>query len=227
LSLASASSLACWSAIWEAIAAGLSEARCASSSACWAGEPGPPTDDHNRDQFIDWALGRFALAGLDVPVVSSVEFNPLDPRCNDVAGFAAWSGESTDILICDNADLIDWAEPATPDCAGEDCVQEWPRSRGALVLHEYGHAWLNTHLDQTRQTEYMTHVGVTTWNDSAVPWAQRGVEWAAETIAWGLGDRNLIHGRLGPLGPLGDPPCQTVADGFTILTAAEPLNTCE
>jgi hypothetical protein len=95
------------------------------------------------------------------------------------------------------------------------------------VLHEYGHAWLNTHLDQTRQTEFMTHVGVTTWNDSAVPWAQRGVEWAAETIAWGLGDQNLIHGRPGPLGPLGDPPCQTLFDGFTILAAAEPLNSCE
>lgn len=187
----------------------------------------PPADDHNRDQFVDWALGRFTLAGLDAPVVSSVQFNPLHPRCSDVAGFAAWSGDSADIIICTSADLIDWVDPASCDSAGAECVQAWPSSRAALVLHEFGHAWLNTHLEQTRRNEFMTHVGVTTWRDSAEPWAQRGVERAAETIAWGLGDQGQVRSRFGPLGPFGDPPCQTLADGFTILTAAAPLHTCD
>lgn len=166
----------------------------------------PPADDTVR-----WAFGQYAAAGLLAPAVSTVTFDPLDERCQESPGHAEWSGGTTEVLIC-----YDSSQTGGPGADGEADLPD----RAQLLLHEIGHAWLVNYTDDDTREAFLAHVGVDNWNDKGRPWRERGVEWAAESLAWGL--RGIATSSV----PLGSPDCAILAEGYRILTAAEPLTTC-
>ncbi len=166
------------------------------------------------DEAVRAALARFDRAGLAAPRVASIAFDPYDPRCDDFQGYADWSESATAILVCVDSDGTAWRNLSQDaDVAGRFTASD-------LLLHELGHAWLAAHLTQPARATFIDHAGVNTWNDKAEPPAQRGVEWAAETLSWGLG------GAMQTEFAFTSPPCDTLADGFRILTGTEPLTTC-
>lgn len=86
-----------------------------------------------------------------------------------------------------------------------------------IVLHELAHVWAEAHLTDDARSAFIEMRGAATWNDLAFPWKDRGTEQAAEIIAWGLGDGSMspmVHGDLDP---------SSLAEGFRMLTGAEPL----
>lgn len=171
------------------------------------------------EAFVRWGLGRFAGAGLAPPRVWSITFDPFAPPCSDYSGYTDSSDGFTRIVIC--ADAGDTAPRGPED--GDGCTEascpNFSWSRRELLVHELGHAWLITHLDRQARDDFTNYVGAS-WDDEAVPAAQRGVELAASTIAWGL--TGLSAERAG----LGARTCEAAADGFRLLTGVEPLNGC-
>lgn len=172
------------------------------------------------EEFVRWGLGRFAEAGLASPRVRTIAFDPFSPLCADYNGYTDASDGVTTIVIC--ADAGDTA-PRGPEegdaCAEASCPNiSW--SRRELLVHELGHAWLITHLDERTRDRFTAYVGAS-WDDPAVRAAQRGVELAASTLAWGLAGSSTERAGLGPR------PCEVVAGGFRLLTGAEPLTACE
>lgn len=169
------------------------------------------------DALVRWAFGRFSLAGLAPPVVSSIAFDPFHPRCDSMPGYADWSEGTTAILVC-----LDSAGIGAPSGSGAEVGDfvDLPR-QGHLVLHELGHAWLLDNLDAEQQRQLMQQVAAESWNSSDDRWRERGVEWAAESLAWGL------RGQAGSSVPLGSPACAALAEGFRIVTGTEPLTPCD
>lgn len=186
------------------------------------GTPGGAIEIRNgSDKLTDLvraALTSFSEAGLAEPAVTSISFDPYDPRCDAAKGYAHWSSGGTDILVCVDSDGTAWRNLDARPCTGSNCGTTFGSSD--LLLHEFGHAWLATHLTGTAQDTFVRHIGVDTWNDPSHPWQQRGVEWAADTLSWGLG------GTLQPEFAVTDPGCDRLADGFRILTGHDPLTTC-
>ena len=176
---------------------------------------------NGSDELMDLvraALTSFREAGLGEPAVTSISFDPYDPRCDAAKGYAHSSSGGTDILVCVDSDGTAWRNLDARPCTGPDCGTTFGSSD--LLLHELGHAWLATHLTGTARDAFMGHIGVDTWNDPSEPWQQRGVEWAADTLSWGLG------GNLQPEFAVTDPGCDRLAEGFGILTGRAPLTTC-
>jgi hypothetical protein len=160
------------------------------------------------DALLQWAVSRFQLAQLPIPAVSSITFDPFHERCGAMPGYADWSEGTTAVLICrDSSAVQPSSDGGTPPL-------------GHLVLHEVGHAWIRQHTDEATRQAFMERVGTDNWNDTGELWRERGVEWAAETLSWGLKG----SGRTSV--PLASPPCDLLADGFRILTGAEPLTQC-
>lgn len=160
------------------------------------------------DALVRWAFGQFSRAGLPAPAISSISFDPFDQRCATRPGYADWSDGTTEILMCFDPSAL---RPAQPDTVPP---------KGHIVLHELGHAWVVDHPDGPTRQAFMELVGAATWNDKEEPWRERGAEWAAETLSWGL------KGSGGTSVPLGMPACALLAEGFGILTGADPLTSC-
>lgn len=163
--------------------------------------------------FFRWGVARFDEAGLASPRVESVTFAPV-PVCERLAGLVVESDHGDpDLVMCTHDDEA--CEPSADDCATIG------RQTRLALLHELAHVWLIDHVDVDTQERFMALVGTQVWRGSeGAPWHERGVEQAAETLAWGLLDEPTTLGRIG------DPSCAVVAEGFAVLTGAEPLNRC-
>lgn len=164
------------------------------------------------EQLVSWGVQRFSVAQLEAPLVASLTFAPV-PACENRDGVVFDNGIGhPDLVICKSE--ADVCTPSPDNCAGFD-------SQGRLsVLHELAHVWLLANEDEPRQQTFVRRVDAASWDDRTSRWFERGVEQAAEVIAWGLMDEPAVLGRIG------DPPCETLTDGFTILTGTAPLNTC-
>jgi hypothetical protein len=171
------------------------------------------------DEMVRWVFQRYVRAGLAPPEVASIAFDPYDDRCAGPRAYADWTTGTTEILVCaDSASVRAAIEDHPAASTGRAPVSP---SLAQLLLHEVSHAWLVTHADNATTQAFMREVGVDAWNDPSDDWGRRGVEWAAETLVWGLLGRD--NTRRG----LGSPSCAVLADGFRLLTQAEPLTPCE
>lgn len=161
------------------------------------------------EQGIVWAMDRFERLGLPAPPVSSVAFDPYAPTCDRSLALSTFTGATTDVLICGDAESL---------CDEDGCLAD--RSSRRILLHELAHGWLSAYVDAARQDSCVALMDLPTWDDTSWPWARRGIEWAAETLAWGLHDD--------PVGMFvfGDPSCPTLTDGFGLLTGREPPHIC-
>ena len=151
-------------------------------------------------EMVDWALGRFEGAGLQLPSLK-ISFHDDRERCRDFIGlYRAASGA---VLMCNRG-----GEKTAP---------------AHTLLHELGHAWADNYVDDPGRAVFMDLRGVEHWT-SADPhsldpaWWQRGYEHAAEIMAWGLAEgpfkSRWLHTDL----------CTELADAFRLLTGADPLN---
>lgn len=166
------------------------------------------------DALVRATLDRFSEAGLAAPRVFSIAFDPYDPSCESFQGYAEWRADATAIVVCVDSDGTAWRN-LTPDA---DTGNRF--SAIDLLLHELGHAWLSAHLSADARAAFIDHVDLATWNDKAALPSARAVEWAAETLSWGLG------GDLQTRFAFTSPSCTSLAEGFTLLTARDPLTSC-
>jgi hypothetical protein len=159
---------------------------------------------------LRWAVGRFTLAGLPVPSLRTVVFDPYDPRCVRDDGRTTVTAQGTTVLVC--------SEQGAP-CRAQGC--DPMAERRMLLLHELGHAWLGDHLDAATRDRFQSLVGTPRWSEQDADSRRLGVEWAAETLAWGLdGDPNV------PL-RVGAADCATLRAGFVLLTGTSSNTRCQ
>ena len=150
--------------------------------------------DREHVRLVRWAATRFETRGLGVPAVD-VHFHPDTSGCYGHLG--AELGGRVDVCV----------------------VSVFELGRETL-LHEMGHAWIDENVTDSVRDRFLEMRGLRAWNESTVPWDDRGFEHGAEIIAWGLGNRYMA-----PSIPDRDPA--RLAAGFELLTATpvpNPMN---
>lgn len=83
-----------------------------------------------------------------------------------------------------------------------------------------GHVWIGENVTDSVRERFLEMRGLRAWNETTVPWDDRGFEHGAEIIAWSLGNRSMA-----PSIPDRDPV--RLAAGFELLTATpvpNPMN---
>jgi hypothetical protein len=147
--------------------------------------------------LLDWALGRFHIAGLAAPT-SSVDFATDTSACDGYRGL--FDSRSNHITIC------------VDDDAALD-------ARRSVIVHELAHAWSVEHLSSAERSAFVDRRAASSWNDHDDDWASRGIEHAAEIITWGLTDVTVsLHGITGTKDPT------TLHATFVWLTGVDPNN---
>lgn len=163
-------------------------------------------------RLVERGLDAFSRAGLQLPQVDRVRFDP-SPDCAGVVGLTSDLADgSRDVLLC-----VDATTACLPD---RDRCETYASGVELALAHELGHVWLLDHADREDREAFLALTGLDTWDDAAVPWHERGVEHAAETLAWGL-----VEGEL-ELGRIGFPSCRLLATSFELLTGTEPIQDC-
>lgn len=112
------------------------------------------------EQRLDWALGRFTHAGLELPPLD-VTFHDGAASCDGHRGLYRLVDGIADIEICTTTDHV--------------------------ILHEIAHAWVETNLNADHRSIWMDYWGLDTWNRQDIDWSLRGNEKAADAIAYALG----------------------------------------
>jgi hypothetical protein len=156
--------------------------------------------------FVRWGLERFEAANLPLPRIRSVTFLVKESSCREYMGLYDPKSGAAAVILCRTADQT---------CADAACTT-WQLAAQHTLLHEYAHAWMNEHLDETTRDEFLRFAGLARWNDPGDEWGERGMERAADAIAYGL---------------LGVPEyratrCQQSLEGFRLLTERDPLTSC-
>ena len=114
-------------------------------------------------ELLEWAVGRFFEAGLDLP--------PITVR---------FLGE--DLALCDGAQAR--AHVAEGEVVLRVCWYD-----RFVLLHELGHVWEAQNVPVDSHQQFMKlRDGVEAWSSVEVSWDARGREHAANVIAWGLLD---------------------------------------
>jgi hypothetical protein len=141
--------------------------------------------DPEHVDLVRWAATRFETRELAVPAVD-VHFHPDTSGCYGHLG--SQLGGRVDVCVV--------------------IVSEVARE---TLLHEMGHAWIDENVTDSVRERFLEMRGLRAWNESTVPWDDRGFEHGAEIIAWGLGNRYMA-----PSIPDRDP--EGLASGFELLT---------
>ena len=114
-----------------------------------------------QHEMAEWAVGRFAEAGLRLPAIE-INFPGRDQSgCGGAPARAYLDREPVEIRVCWNSELI--------------------------LLHELAHVWEAQAVSATRHEPFMAmRDGVKSWAGIDDAWEARGREHAANVIAWGL-----------------------------------------
>jgi hypothetical protein len=150
--------------------------------------------DPEHVRLVRWAAARYETRELGVPTVE-VHFHPDTSSCYGHLG--SQLGARVDVCV----------------------VSVFELGRETL-LHEMGHAWIDENVTDSVRDRFLEMRGLRAWNESTVPWDDRGFEHGAEIIAWGLGNRYMA-----PSIPDRNPP--RLAAGFELLTGTpvpHPMN---
>lgn len=171
-----------------------------------AARPGTPTrpevpapqlvvigGEADDEAAIDWALHRYAAAGLDDMPPLEVHLHPSDEPCN--GGLGLHHAGRIDLCTMDSSE---------------------PYAR-KYALHEMAHAWAGVNVGEEVLARFMEIRGLDAWNDRTNPWKERGVEQVAEVITWGLGE-----GEIQPLLPAATATSE-LAYLYEMLTGRPPI----
>lgn len=152
-----------------------------------------------QQQLVDWATGRFTLAGLELPEME-IRFDPSRGSCGGADGLYRHApDEGATVTIC------------TRD--GDSFMAELETRR--TLLHEFGHAWDFANLTAGERDQLGSVLGTAAWWSKDVPWGERGAERFAETFVFALLDQPLRALKV-------DLGCTVMLEAFRTATGAEP-----
>lgn len=119
------------------------------------------TQNQAQQDMAQWALDRYADAGLDLPPLV-IRFPGQDlSLCDGGQGMAYLDHNPIEVRMCWNDKFI--------------------------LLHELAHVWEAHNVATEKHQPFMDmRDGVESWASRDVAWAARGREHAANVIAWGL-----------------------------------------
>ena len=163
----------------------------------------------SRRALVEWALERYAEAGLPEPVPRTISFPP-SVECVIYEGLATDTGDGVDLDLC-------FGEEET--CTGDDCHPS--TAAKSTLLHELGHVWTVQYADAEARDAFLAARGLEVWSGEGVDRDHLGTEHAAEILAWALLDEPTWAARLP------DNDCEDLAAGFRALTGVEPPRVCE
>lgn len=134
------------------------------------------TQNEEQQQLAEWALGRYAEAGLDLPPLV-IRFPGRDLSfCDGAQARAYLAQDPVEVRMCWNDSFI--------------------------LLHELAHVWEAHHVSHDRHERFMgLRDGVEFWASLEVAWDERGREHAANVIAWGLLQDPYLISRTYPNDP--------------------------
>jgi hypothetical protein len=147
--------------------------------------------------LIDWAIGLYADAGLELPPLEFVHYATREP-CRGARGFYAGGRSPATIRIC---------------------MPEAGPFAEVLFLHEIAHAWDAYALTDHRREAFLERRNLEKWwDDSSTPWHMYGAEQAAQILVWGLIDRPIS------IATIPDAGCADLRVGYVLLTGRPPLH---
>jgi hypothetical protein len=153
-----------------------------------------------QQELVDWAKGRFAEAGLELPELT-VRFDPTKDLCGQHGGRYQHAPDGERIVT-----ICAWEG----DSFGADL------ERRRTLLHEFGHAWDFANLSADDREALGELLGVEEWNDHGDVWEDRGVERFAETFVYALLDQPRRQLKV-------DLECDELIGAFHTATSTAPL----
>jgi hypothetical protein len=152
---------------------------------------------HAQAALIDWAMGLYADAGLELPPLEFVHCATREP-CRGGRGFYTGARSPATIRIC---------------------IPEAGRSAQSVFLHEIAHAWDAYTLDNHRREAFLELRNLEQWwDDSSTHWHMYGAEQGAQILVWGLIDRPIR------IATIPDAGCADLRAGYVLLTGRPPLH---
>lgn len=129
------------------------------------------TETNEQLDLVNWALGRFELAGLDLPPLT-INTHSERADCNGLNGYLAHAASGEYIIHACGVDFT--------------------------LLHELAHAWdMHSLSDETRDEFLREAAHATTWTNTD-SWLLAGGEHAANVIAWALMGERINQTRTRP-----------------------------
>jgi hypothetical protein len=165
-----------------------------------------PGLDASNQELVDFALERFAKAGLELPPELVISFPEDQSRCLRYGGL--YVPRNVEVRIC--------------------------RPSKSTMVHELAHAWIETTLSEAARQEFLELRGLATWKGGP-DWDGRGAEHAAEVLTWALMDRNITLRWLEP-GPndtsmetfrlikIENSTHEELVDAYQLLTGTDPVD---
>lgn len=154
------------------------------------------TGDAAHAELVNAVARRFQDAGLLLHSVS-VTFHPTRDHCDGALGRHRHIGAQSHVEVC----------------AGTDADATLHRY---VIAHEFGHAWVETTLDDEARDHFLAHRRLTDWDGDEIPWSRRGSEHAAEIIARGV-LRDVLEATA-----IRDTSCAPLLAGYFQLTGRFP-----
>jgi hypothetical protein len=152
---------------------------------------------HAQVALIDWAIGLYADAGLELPPLEFVRYPTREP-CHGARGLYTGSRSPAIIRIC---------------------MPEAGRFAESHFLHEIAHAWDAYALTDRRREAFLELRNLELWgDDGTAPHHMYGAEQAAQILMWGLIDRPIR------IATIPDAGCADLRTGYIILTGRPPLH---
>lgn len=152
---------------------------------------------HAQAALIEWTIGLYAEAGLELPPLEFVSYPTREP-CRGARGLYAGGRSPATIRIC---------------------MPEANRFAESLFLHEVAHAWDAYALPDRRREPFLELRDLEQWwDDGRAQWHMYGAEQAAQIIVWGLIDRPIR------IATIPDASCADLRTGYVLLTGRSPLH---
>ena len=118
-------------------------------------------------QRVQWAVDRFAMAGLPLPSLDITVHRHTTP-CEGNSGLYR-HGPPAEVHVCSTGDAD-------------------TRAARMISLHELAHAWAEAFLTAAQREQFLELRGLDSWIDPDRGADEWGAEHAAEVVSWGLTD---------------------------------------
>lgn len=145
---------------------------------------------------IEWALGRFDAAGLQLPPVAITVHEDASPCGGNSGRFRP--GRPVEVHLCSRS-------------SADSTVAR------LITLHELAHAWAETQLTAAERDAFLELRELDAWIDPQLPRHEWGAEHAAEVVSWGLMDAEV------PIIRINDAQPTALEVAFRLLVARPPL----